>query len=47
MTDRKDRVHVVNVRIKDDKVIIAFSDYSEMTWHQWVNGGREEIVNAK
>ena len=44
MTDRKSRVHVLTVRCVDGKYILELSDFTTMTWHQWCNGGRDDLL---
>ena len=46
--DRMKRTHVKNVRWKDEKAIITLEDKNkgdagEMIWHEWINGGCEDL----
>lgn len=46
------RTHVRNVRWKEEKAIIILEnknkgDAGEMTWHEWINGGCEDLKNER
>jgi len=46
MKNRKERLHVLTVRCVDGKFILELSDFTTMSWHQWCNGGMEELANT-
>lgn len=43
--NRLNRVHVVNVRMKDNKFIVILSDNSEVDWNMWIRLSQQERWN--
>ena len=42
--NRKDRVHVINVRFIKETYYLILSDGGKINWNEWINGGREELL---
>jgi len=43
--NRKNRIHVINVRFKNNKYFIVLSDETEIDWDYWISLSKKERWN--